>query len=413
MKAGKKRAPLAVGLDIGTTNVRAIIGEATADGVDLVGVGVAPCAGLRKGVVINMEATTHAIREALEEAEAQAGCRVSRAIVGISGGHIKSLNSRGMVTLRDGEVTEQDVVRVLDAAQAIEIPTDRELLHIIPQEYILDDQDGIRDPYGMSGTRLSAKVHIVTASVTSVQNLIKCCHKTGLHVQELVLQQLAASEAVLTSDERELGVAVVDIGGGTTDLAVFHGGVVQHTAVLSLGGDHITRDISIGLGTTLQDAEKLKLEAGSVLLKKSERNMPLVIPGVGGRPGRPASRKMLAEIIEPRLEEMFALVGQELTRSGLDTQLSAGVVLTGGTPALEGVAALAEQVLGLSVRVGTPQAVLGAEAILSRPSSSTAVGLVLHGMRQRRAEVNQEDVPRDSLYRRARSRLGEWIGNIF
>ncbi|MFM7202392.1 MAG: cell division protein FtsA [Myxococcota bacterium] len=413
MKAGKKRGPLVVGLDIGTTNVRAIIGEATADGVDLVGVGVAPCAGLRKGVVINMEATTHAIREALEEAEAQAGCRVSRAIVGISGGHIKSLNSRGMVTLRDGEVTEQDVVRVFDAAQAIEIPTDRELLHIIPQEYILDDQDGIRDPYGMSGTRLSAKVHIVTASVTSVQNLIKCCHKTGLHVQELVLQQLAASEAVLTSDERELGVAVVDIGGGTTDLAVFHGGVVQHTAVLSLGGDHITRDISIGLGTTLQDAEKLKLEAGSVLLKKSERNMPLVIPGVGGRPGRPASRKMLAEIIEPRLEEMFALVGQELTRSGLDTQLSAGVVLTGGTPALEGVAALAEQVLGLSVRVGTPQAVLGAEAILSRPSSSTAVGLVLHGMRQRRAEVNQEDVPRDSLYRRARSRLGEWIGNIF
>lgn len=413
MKSTKRKDSLVVGLDIGTTKVCAVVGEDTGDGLEVVGYGFAPSTGLRKGVVINIEATTQAIRRAIEDAEETAGCEIRSVYVGIAGGHIKSLNSHGIVSIKEREVSDPDVVRVLDAAQAIAIPMDREIIHIIPQEFIIDDQAGIKDPRGMSGVRLAARVHIVTGAVTSAQNIVKCCHKTGLNVRDLVLQQLASAEAVLTADERELGVLLVDIGGGTTDIAIFANGSVQHTAVLSLGGDHITRDIAIGLGAATPDAEHLKREFGCTMRRLVETDEAFDIPGVGGRKSRVASRRMLAEVIEPRVEEMFALVGQELARSGLDAMLPAGVVITGGTTLMEGMPEIAEKVLGMGVRMGSPRGIYGPKEIIQSPIYSTAVGLVRYGMNQVQNDDSRGKIRQENLYRRARSRLGEWIGNIF
>lgn len=407
------RNSLVVGLDIGTTKVCAVVGEETADGIEIVGYGYAPSTGLRKGVVINIDATVNAIRRALDEAEETAGVDISSVYVGIAGGHIRSQNSHGIVAIKDREVSDQDIVRVLDAAQAVAIPMDREIIHIIPQEYIVDDQGGIKDPRGMSGIRLGVRVHIVTGAVTSAQNIVKCCHKTGLNVRDLVLQPLASSEAVLTQDERELGVMLVDIGGGTTDLAIFANGAVQHTAVLSLGGDHITKDIAIGLGAASPDAELIKKKYGCSMRGLVQVDEALDVPGVGGRKSRVASRRMLAEIIEPRVQEMFTLVGQEMARSGLDSMLPGGVVITGGTTLLEGMPELAERVLGMSVRMGAPRGVYGPREIIDSPMFSTAVGLSLYGLSKVRAEDPRFKLREDNLYRRARSRLGEWIGNIF
>jgi len=409
----KRKDNLVVGLDIGTTKICAIVGEETEQGVDIVGYGVAPSEGLRKGVVINIDATVASIRRAVEEAEKVARCEINTVYAGIAGGHIKSLNSHGIVAVKDQEVTEQDVVRVLEAAQAIAIPMDREVIHVIPQEYVIDDQDGIRDPLGMSGVRLAAKVHIVTGAVTSAQNIIKCCHKTGLNVKDLVLEQLASSEAVLTPDEKELGVMLVDIGGGTTDIAVFANGSVQHTAVLSLGGDHVTKDIAIGLGTPTGDAERIKREFASVVRDGDGTDRSLEIPGVGGRKSRTISREMLTEIVVPRVEEIFSLIAQELSRSGLEDMLPAGVVITGGSTLLKGTVDVAERVFGMGVRLGTPHGMGGIMDELSSPVFATASGLVKFGFNKTQAEDARFKLREANLYRRVKSRMGEWIGNIF
>jgi cell division protein FtsA len=409
----KRKDNIVVGLDIGTTKTCCIVGEETEHGVEIVGIGTAPSRGLRKGVVINIDATVASIKKAVEEAEHMAGCEINTVYAGIAGGHIKSLNSHGIVAIKDREVSDQDIVRVLDAAQAIAIPMDREVIHIIPQEYIIDDQDGIRDPRGMSGVRLAAKVHIVTGAVTSAQNIIKCCHRTGLNVKDIVLEQLASSEAVLSPDEKELGVMLVDIGGGTTDIAIFANGSVQHTAVLSLGGDHVTRDIAIGLGTPTGDAELIKQRYGCAMTQLVDNDEPLDIPGVGGRKSRLVSRRMLAEIIEPRVEEMFGLVAQELARSGLEDMLPGGVVITGGSTILPGMTEIAERVFGMGVRQGLPRGISGHADMVSSPILSTAIGLVLFGMNKARAEDTRFKIREDNLYRRVKSRMGEWIGNIF
>lgn len=412
-KSARRRDSLLVGLDIGTTKVCALVGEETEAGVELVGMGLAPSTGLRKGMVINMDSTATAIRAAVDEAEKRAGCDIHSVAVGLAGGHIKSLNSHGIISVRGGEITDQDIVRVLDAAQAVPIPMDREILHIIPQEYIIDKQDGIRDPRGMSGARLGVRVHIITGAVSSAQNVIKCCHRAGLNVEHLVVQQLASSQAVLTRDERDLGVILVDIGGGTADIAVFSGGAVVHTAVIALGGDHVTRDIAIGLGCAAPDAEALKRRYGVAVRKRVERDETFEIPGVGGRPARQASKRMLAEIIEPRVGEIFGLVAAELSRAGINTILPAGAVITGGCTELEGMAELAERALGVSVRVGVPRDLRGPFSDLAVPGYATSVGLVLYAASRARQADARTKLSEENFYRRAKSRLGEWIGNIF
>ncbi|OGQ50265.1 MAG: cell division protein FtsA, partial [Deltaproteobacteria bacterium RIFCSPLOWO2_02_FULL_47_10] len=311
-----KNDHLIVGLDIGTTKTCAIVGEVTDDGISVIGIGSHPSRGLRKGVVVNIENTVESVKKAVEEAELMAGCEITGVYAGIAGSHIKGLNSRGIVAIKEREVQPNDIKRVIDAAQAIAIPSDREVLHVIPQEFIVDDQDGVRDPMGMSGVRLEVKVHIVTAASTSAQNIIKCCNRAGLNVHEILLEQLAGSEAVLGHDEKELGVALVDIGGGTTDIAIFVNGSVVHTSVLPLGGNHLTNDVAVGLRTPAQEAERIKQKYGCVLTSLVQKEETIEVPSVGGRNPRVLSRQILSEILEPRVEEIFHLVHQEVVRSG-------------------------------------------------------------------------------------------------
>src|SRR3990167_11076 len=313
-----KKTELVVGLDIGTTKICAIVGEQTDSGLNIVGVGSSPSHGLRKGVVINIESTVNSIKKAIEEAELTAGCEISNIYCGIAGGHIKGFNSHGIVAVKEKEVKQADLQRVIDAAKAVAIPLDREVIHIIPQEYIIDDQDGIKEPLGMSGVRLEAKVHIVTAAVSSAQNIIKCANRAVLNVIDIVLQQIASSEAVLEADEKELGVALVDIGGGTTDIAIFSGGSIVHTAVLSLGGNHITNDLAVGLRTPTPDAEKLKIQYGCAMTSLVQKDELIEVQTVGGRKSRTFSKKEIAQIIEPRVEEVFALVHREIVKSGYE-----------------------------------------------------------------------------------------------
>lgn len=409
----RRKGNLITGLDIGTTKVCAIVGEDTDHGIEIIGIGTAPSKGLRKGVVINIEDTVSAIRRAIEDAELMAGCSIQSAYVGIAGGHIKSMNSHGVVAIKDREVSEQDIVRVMDAAQTIAIPMDREIIHIIPQEYIVDEQDGIRDPRGMAGVRLSTNVHIVTGAVSSTQNVIKCCHKMGVSVKDLVLEQLASSEAVLTLDEKELGVLLVDIGGGTTDIAVFFNGAIQHTAVLSLGGDHITRDIAIGLGVASNEAENIKQKYGCAVIELINQDEIIDISGVSGRKNRTVSKRLLSEIIEPRVEEIFSLVATELTRAGMASHLSAGVVITGGSMLLDGMTEMAERVFGMSVRIGIPHGISGLIDEIESPIFSTAVGLMLFGRQNESFEEVKTRPREDTLYSRFKNRMGGWIGQIF
>lgn len=349
-----KKHSIIVGLDIGTSKVCAIVGEMTEQGVEIIGVGSHSSQGLRKGVVINIESTVNSIKKAVEEAELMAGCEIHTVFTGIAGGHIKGFNSHGIVAVKNKEVTQRDVARVIDAAKAVAIPMDREVLHILPQEYIIDDQDGIKDPLGMSGVRLEAKVHIVTGAVTSAQNIIKCCNRTGLNVADIALEPLASAEAVLTEEERELGVVLVDMGGGTTDLAVFHDGTVKHTAVLGIGGNHLTSDIAAGLRTPFADAERIKLRYGFAKASMVTRDERVEVPGVAGRTERTVSRQILCEIIEPRLDEVFQLVRSEIAKSGYEEFLASGVVMTGGSMLLPGATHMAEQIFGMPVRLGVP-----------------------------------------------------------
>jgi cell division protein FtsA len=375
-----------VGLDIGTTKIACIAGEVTEDGgVDIIGIGTAPSRGLRRGVVVNIDATVASIQQAVDEAENMAGCEISTVYAAISGAHVRGLNSHGIVAVKDKEVRDSDVGRVIEAAKAVAIPMDREVLHVLPQQYVVDDQDGIRDPLGMAGVRLEAKVHIVTTAVSSAQNVVKCANRCGLQVADIVLEPLASAQAVLDDDEKELGVALVDIGGGTCDIAVYCDGAIVHTSVLPLGGGHVTNDIATVLRTPLESAEKIKKKYGCAIRSLLEDGDTMEVPSVGGRGPRIVPRIKLVEVIEPRIEEIFEHVKKELMRSGYMDALAAGVVLTGGATSMEGIADVAEAVLGLPTRRGIPGKVGGLVDVVKSPAYSTGVGLVRYGAAQGRA----------------------------
>ena len=414
-----RRDDIVVGLDVGTTKVCAIVGELTDTGVDVVGIGTAPSKGLRKGTVVNLEATIETIRRAIEEAELMAGCEISEVLTGIAGGHIKGFNSHGIVAVKERDVKAGDVSRVLEAAQAVAIPMDRKVVAAIPQEFVVDDQAGVRDPLGMAGVRLEARVHIVTAAVTSARNIVNACKSAGLHVADLALQQLASAEAVLTDDERELGVALVDIGGGTTDIAVFMGNSVVHTAVLALGGNHLTSDIAQGLRTPKDEAERLKQKYGCALTSLVAPHEEMSVPSVGGRDARTLSRQILSEIIEARMEEILLLVRRELERAGVLEELHSGVVLTGGATLLSGLTDLAEDIFELEVRRGTPDGVGGLTDVVRSPKYATGVGLVLQAAGRARPGSDAHYVASASsstdhgIYRRIDSRMKDWIRELF
>jgi cell division protein FtsA len=402
---------LIVGLDIGTTKICCIVGHKTEEELEIVGIGTSPSKGLRKGVVINIESTVTAIRKAIREAELMAGCEIKSVFAGIAGGHIKGMNSQGVIAIKNREVTEEDLSRVIDAAKAIAIPMDREVLHILPQEFIIDDQDGIREPLGMSGVRLEAKVHIVSGAVASAQNIIKSCNRAGADVADIVLEQLASSAAVLSSDEKELGVAMVDIGGGTCDLAIFSEGAIKHTSVLSLGGDHLTNDIAVGLRTPMSEAEKIKQAYGCCLTSMVGKDETIEVPSVGGREPRILSRQLLAEILEPRVEEMFSLINREIIKSGYDGMIASGVVLTGGSSILPGMPELAEQVFNLPVRRGNPQGIGGLVDVVNSPIYATGVGLVKYGSSN--VKVQNFKIGENNIFERVTMRMKQWFGEFF
>lgn len=406
-----KKNNLIVGLDIGTSKIGAVVGEITQRGLEIVGVGTHPSQGLRKGVVINIESTVNSIRKAVEEAELMAGCDIHSVFAGIAGGHIKGLNSHGIVALKHKEVTQSDVERVIDAAKAVAIPMDREVLHVLPQEYIIDDQDGIKEPLGMSGVRLEARVHIVTGAVTSAQNIIKCCNRTGLNVADIVLEPLASAEAVLTPAEKELGVALVDMGGGTTDIALLHDGSVKHTAVLGIGGNHLTGDIAAGLRTPIAEAERIKQRYGYARTSMANKDDRIEVPSVGGRNPRTVSRQLLCEIIEPRLEETLQLVHQEIAKSGYAETLASGVVMTGGSSLLPGTIEMAEEVFNVPVRLGVPCHVGGLIDVISSPIYATGVGLVLYGIH--RAEKNYFRIREGNIFSKVKDRMVDWFSEFF
>ena len=406
-----KRENLIVGLDIGTTKICAIVGAMTDEGLDVVGIGTSPSRGLRKGVVINIESTVNAIRKAIQEAELMAGCEIKSVFAGIAGGHIKGINSQGVIAIKNREVTTEDVRRVIDAAKALAIPMDREVIHILPQEFIIDDQDGIKEPLGMSGVRLEARVHIVTGAVASAQNIIKSCNKAGVDVGDIVLEQLASSEAVLTPDEKDLGVALVDVGGGTTDIAIFVDGAIKHTSVLSLGGNHLTNDIAVGLRTPTAEAEKIKQVSGCCLVSMVGKDETIEVPSVGGREPRILSRQLLAEILEPRVEEIFTLVNREIVKSGFEDLIASGVVLTGGSAILPGMPELAEQIFDLPVRRGTPTDIGGLTDVVNSPIYATGVGLVKYGSRN--MQTRNFVIGQENLFDRVTRRMKEWFGEFF
>lgn len=407
----RKKDNYIVGLDIGTTKICTIVGAASDHGIDVIGIGTHPSQGLRKGVVVNIENTVQSIRRAVEEAELMAGCEINQAFTGIAGGHIKGFNSEGIVAIKGREIVQSDIRRVLDAASAVNIPMDREVIHILPQEYIVDGQGGIKDPLGMSGIRLEVKVHIVTGAVTSAQNIIKCANRGGLQVNDIILQQLASSEAVLTPEEKELGVALVDIGGGTTDIAIFHQGNIKHTAVISLAGDHITADIAVGLRTPIEEAEKLKKKFGSAMVSFVEKDQMVDVPAVAEGKGKTIPRHMLAEIIEPRVEEILTLVDQEIASSGYGGLTAGGVVLTGGSALLEGITELGEQIFNLPVRRGYPRNVGGLTEIVKNPIYATAVGLILYGQRGRATVRFTPD--EDHIFDKVVRRMKGWFKEFF
>jgi cell division protein FtsA len=388
--AKRNARDMIVGLDIGTSKVVAIVGEVTSEGaLEVIGIGSHPSRGLKKGVVVNIESTVLSIQRAVEEAELMAGCEITTVYAGIAGSHVRSLNSHGIVAIREREVTPGDVERVIDAARAVAIPADQKILHIIPQEFLIDHQEGIREPIGMSGVRLEAKVHMVTGAESAAQNIIKCIQRCGLSVEDIVLEQLASSHAVLSDDEKELGVCLVDIGGGTTDIAVFSGGAIRHTAVIPIAGDQVTNDIAVSMRTPTQYAEEIKIRYACALSQLANPDETIEVPSVGDRPPRRLARQTLAEIVEPRYEELFTLIRNEVARSGFDDMIAAGVVLTGGSSKMEGAIELAEEVFHLPVRLGVPQGVSGLADVVRNPIHATGVGLLqyaLHEMQQRQGE---------------------------
>ena len=405
------KSDLVIGLDIGTTKVCAVVGEVTEDGVDVVGIGTSPSTGLRKGVVVNIEETVKSVQKALEEAELMAGCEIRSVYAGIAGSHIKGFNSHGVIAVKGGEVTQKDVDRAMEAASAVAIPLDREVIHTLPQEFIVDDQRGIIHPLGMAGVRLEVKVHIVTGAVTSAQNIVRSCHRSGLDVSDIVLEALASAKAVLTEEERELGVALVDLGGGTTDIAIFANDTIKHTGVLALGGQNLTNDIAFGLRTPMASAERIKVKYGCAMVDLVHQDEIIEVSTVGGREPRRLSRQLLAEICQPRMEEVLDLVDQELTRSGCKHLISAGVVLTGGSALIDGCQELAEQVFNLPTRIGYPRNVGGLKDVVNSPKYATAVGLLRYGAEKEGGE-RKFRIRDGNVFDRVLSRMKKWFVDI-
>ncbi|MDJ0955445.1 MAG: cell division protein FtsA [Arenicellales bacterium] len=403
---------LIVGLDIGTSKVLAIVGEISPTGeVEIIGVGHHPARGMRKGVVSNIESTVQSIQRAVEEAELMAGCQIYSVFAGIAGAHINSFNSHGVVAIRDKEVDNSDIERVIEAARALAIPNDQKVLHILPQEFVIDGQEGIREPIGMSGVRLEAKVHIITGAVSAAQNIIKCIRRCGLEVDDIILEQLASSESVLIEDEKDLGVCLVDIGGGTTDVAVFIEGAIRHTAVIPIAGDQITNDIAVALRTPTQAAEEIKKKYGCALIQLAHSDETIETPSVGDRPPRKLARQTLAEVVEPRVEELFELVRSELRRSGFEELMGSGVVLTGGSSKMDGMVELAEEVFHMPVRIGMPKSVQGLTEAVRNPIYSTGVGLIQFGHVNQAPKLPQE--PKLSTFSGVMSRMKTWFQGGF
>jgi cell division protein FtsA len=401
-----------VGLDIGTTKICAIVGELTDEGIDIIGIGSHPSRGLRKGVVVNIESTVQSIQRAIDEAEAMAGTEITHVYTGIAGGHIKSFGGRGVVALKDREVRDADIARVIEQAKTVNIPVDREVIHVLPQEFIVDDQTGIKEPLGMTGARLEARVHIVTGAVTSAQNIVKCANRAGLNVADIVLQPLASSEAVLTEEEKELGVCLVDIGGGTTDIAIFQNGSIVHTAVIALGGNNLTNDIAMGLRTPMEQAERIKQKHGCALTSMVDKQEVIEVPSVGGREPRVMGRQILTEILEPRVEEIFQLVHHEIERNGFSELLASGVVITGGSTLLPGMAELAEEIMGVPIRRGVPRGIGGLVDVVKSPVYATGVGLVVYGAKnldRRMFRIRESE----NVFKKVKRRMGEWLQEVF
>lgn len=407
------KGEIVVGLDIGTTKICAIIGEIDGDRMEIIGVGTAPSHGLKKGVVVNIDSTIKSIENAVSEAELMSGVEISSVYAGIAGSHIKGINSHGVIAISRGrEVTLADVERVIDAAKAVSIPLDREIIHVLPQQFIIDGQDGIKEPVGMSGTRLEVELHIVTGAVTSAQNIVKCVNRSGFEVDDLVLEPLASSYAVLTEDEKDLGVVLVDIGGGTTDIGIFIDGSIWHTSVLSIGGDNVTKDISVGLRAPIVDAEKIKIRYGCATPSLVKDDEMIEIPSVGERRPRTLPRQVLSEIIEPRMEEIFSLINQEIRMTGYENMIASGIVLTGGAAMLNGSAELAEKIFDLPVRIGVPKGVAGLSDVISSPVYATGVGLVLYGMKNR-LDGKKTKFTGGSGIKKLLSNMKNWFSDFF
>jgi cell division protein FtsA len=407
----KEHKNIIVGLDIGTSKVVAVVADLGPDGrIEIVGMGSHDSRGLKKGVVVNIEATVNAIQRALEEAELMADCKIQNVFTGIAGSHIRSFNSTGMVAVKDKEVTPIDVDRAIETARAMPIPTDQQVLHILTQEFIVDGQDGVKEPIGMSGVRLEVKVHIVTGAVTAAQNIVKCVRRCGLEVNDLILQPLASSLAVLTEDEKELGVCLVDIGGGTTDIAVFREGAIRHTAVVPIAGDQITNDIAMALRTPTAEAEDLKITQGCALRQLADPSHMIEVPGVGDRPPRQLSRQTLAEVIEPRVEELYAMVQKVLKDSGYEELLSSGIVLTGGSSVMQGMVELGEEIFHMPVRLGVPRYAGGLSEVVRNPRYATVVGLLLEGMEQTQRGMIAR---RGWSFKQVMGRMREWLQRNF
>ncbi|MGR6873420.1 cell division protein FtsA [Pseudomonas sp. HK3] len=403
---------LIVGLDIGTSKIVTIVGEVSPNGtIKVVGVGSHPSRGIKKGVVVNIESTVQSIQRAIEEAELMAGCQIHSVYAGIAGSHIRSMNSHGIVAIKDREVEQSDIERVLDAAKAVAIPADQRILHVLPQEYVIDLQEGIKEPIGMAGVRLEAKVHMVSGALNAAQNIEKCVQRCGLEIDDIILEQLASSYAVLTDDEKELGVCMVDIGGGTTDIAIFTEGAIRHTAVIPIAGDQVTNDIAMALRTPTQHAEEIKIKYACALTQLAGADELIKVPSVGERAPRNLSRQALAEVVEPRYEELFTLIQAELRRSGFEDMIAAGIVLTGGTSMMEGVVELAEEIFHVPVRLAKPHGVEGLTDVVANPIYATSVGLLIYGAKHQLGELvfaKKEDDPIGFL-----ARVKNWIKGNF
>ncbi|KPJ77387.1 MAG: cell division protein FtsA [Deltaproteobacteria bacterium SG8_13] len=401
---------IVVGLDIGTTKICAVVGELSHGKINIIGIGTHPSIGLRKGVVVNIESTVDSIKKAVEEAELMAGCEISSVYAGIAGGHITGFNSRGIVAIKGSEITEQDVERVIDAARAVAIPMDREVIHVLPQEYIVDDEPGIQNPIGMAGVRLEAKIHIVTGAVTSAHNIVKCANRSGLDVCDIVLESLASGEAVLTDEEKDLGTGLIDLGGGTTDLAIFSGNNIKHTFVLALGGNNLTNDIAIGFRAPQAEAEKIKTRFGTCLTDNISADETIEVPGMGGREPRKLPRQILAEILQPRTEEIFTLINREIFRAGMESMIPSGVVVTGGSSLLDGVTDIAESVFNLPTRLGKPRGISGLVDVVNNPMYATGVGLVLYGAKTRSSKKFR--IRDNNIFNRVMSRMKRWFQEV-